>query len=375
MRRVLLTTISALVVLSFLAATEAGAHPSWGIAVDHQGQVYFSDLKTVWKIDARGGVSVFRESADRHTHELNVDEAGNVYGADNSYEPSTKRFFSAIWRMTPAGSFSYLLSPTDDPPEGTGIWRDREGNTYHATTFPGTELLLLKRGTDGRVTVLAGNSEAARSYRQGVPYSLGGMAFGTDGALYFTHGANVSMIAPGGALTPLARNLTIERASANRGAAGSPTQLFGITVDAQRNVFVADYGNRRVQKITPQGQTATVLSAEEHWFPTGVAARGADLYILEMGETSSHASLGTRVRKLMPDGRVLTLATVGETRASSGNPASGENSTDRSSDGRGGPRQPIPYALIGAGAAISALILLGWLVWRRSYARPKHGSA
>lgn len=375
MRRALLTIISAIAAIPFLLAAEAGAHPSWGIAVDQQGQVYFSDLKTVWKIDARGGLSVFRGAADRHTHDLNVDEAGNVYGADNSYEPSTKRFFSAIWKMTPAGSFSYLLSPTEDPPEGTSIWRDRDGNTYHATSFPASELLVLKRGADGRLTVLVGNSQAASNYKQGVPYSLAGMAFGPDGALYFTHGANVSRVTPAGALTPLARNLTVEKAYASRERAeGSATPLFGIAVDAQRNVFVADYGNRRVLKIAPDGQTSTVLRAEESWFPTGVALRGAELYILEIGETPSHASLGTRVRKLMPDGRVSTLATVSETRAQSANPSSGETSSGGGSGGSGEPGRHIPYALIGASLAIVALILLGWLVWRRTYARP-HGSA
>jgi hypothetical protein len=118
----------AFVAACVLPAAEALAHPAWGIAVDREGQVYFSDLKNVWKVDARGKLSVFRAGADTHTHELNVDEAGNVYGADNSYDPATKRFFSAVWKMTPAGNFTYLLAPTDDPPEGTSIWRDREGN-------------------------------------------------------------------------------------------------------------------------------------------------------------------------------------------------------------------------------------------------------
>ena len=91
----------------------AQAHPAWGIAVDRQGHVYFSDLKMVWKIDAQGGLSVFRPgTGDRHVHDLNVDEAGNVYGADNSYDPATKRFFSAVWKMTPSGEFSYML-PTN----------------------------------------------------------------------------------------------------------------------------------------------------------------------------------------------------------------------------------------------------------------------
>ena len=90
----------------FLANT-AQAHPAWGIAVDRKGQVYFSDLKTIWKIDAQGRLSVFRAGKD-HTHELNIDEAGNLYGAENAYDPATQRFFSAIWKMTPAGGFSYL---------------------------------------------------------------------------------------------------------------------------------------------------------------------------------------------------------------------------------------------------------------------------
>src|SRR5687768_16174822 len=94
----------------FLLASEVQAHPAWGIAVDRQGQVYFSDLTTVFKVDAQGTVSVFRASADRHIHDLSIDEAGNLYGAENSYEPATKRFFSAIWKMTPAGDFSYLLA-------------------------------------------------------------------------------------------------------------------------------------------------------------------------------------------------------------------------------------------------------------------------
>ncbi|HKS28753.1 MAG TPA: hypothetical protein VJS44_13090 [Pyrinomonadaceae bacterium] len=368
MRRALFIILLALVPLLFPAA-EALAHPSWGIAVDNQGQVYFSDLKTVWKIDARGAVTVFRAEGDRHTHELNVDEAGNVYGADNSYEPTTKRFFSAIWKMTPAGSFSYLLPLTDDPPEGISIWRDRDGNSYHAANYPGQELLVLKRSPDGQLSVLAGNSDAARQYKQGVPYGTGGMAFGPDGALYFTHGANVSKVAPGGALSQLARNLTIEKASGSgSGGRGGPTQLFGIAVDAQGNAFVADYGNRRVLKIAPNGQTSTVLQAEESWFPTGVALKGAELYILEIGQTSPTNPIGTRVRRLSPDGRVSTLATVGENRASSGNASDGQGASD-DKEREAGQRRSIPYALIGAGVSIFALIVIVGLALRKASVR------
>jgi hypothetical protein len=316
---------------------------------------------------------VFRAEGDRHIHDLNVDEAGNLYGADNSYEPSTQRFFSAIWKMTPAGGFSYLLPPTDDPPEGTSIWKDRDGNSYHATRYPGSELLVLRRSPDGNVTVMAGNSSAARQYKQGVPYSLGGMAFGPDGALYFTHGASVSKLSASGTLTELARNLTIEKASGNQSGAGSATQLFGIAVDAQGNAFVADYGNRRVLKIAPGGQTSAVLQAEESWFPTGVALKGGELYILEIGQTDPRTPIGTRVRRLSTGGKVSTLATVGENRTSSGNPATGQSSSDDGPGRAAAPRGNIPYALIGVGMSIFALIIVVGLALRRAGAR-QHGS-
>lgn len=367
MTRALVYTALTLIVLCVLPGAEAQAHPAWGIAVDPQGQVYFSDLKRVWKIDAQGRLTLIRPEGERHTHDLTVDEAGNLYGADNSYEPSTQRFFGALWRLTPAGQFSYLLASTDDIPEGMSIYRDRDGNMYHIGFYKDKELLVLKRAPDGKVTPLVGSPNWVREYRQGSPHSLGGTAFGPDGALYFTHGPNVSKVTMAGEFTPLARDITIEKAYGDR-SAGAPTPLFGITVDAQGNVFVADHGNRRVLKIRPDGQRVPLISAEEQWFPTGVASRGGDLYILEQGETPSHRPLGARVRKLSPDGRITTLATVDENGAPSSTPPTANNASTEGSAGPVGHNQAIRYALVGTGlSVIIALTIIAWRVWRRRY--------
>jgi len=329
----------------------------WGIAVDRQGQVYFSDLKTIWKIDAQGKLSVFRAGNDSHTHDLNIDEAGNLYGAENSYEPETQRFLSATWKMTPAGSFSYLLAPTDNPPQGTSVWKDRDGNMYHVAYYPERELLALKRTPNGNVTALVGSSNAVRNYRQSVPYSAGGLAFGTDGALYFTHGANVSKLTTSGVLTPLISNLALENASRNAANGNLPTQLFGIAVDAKGNAFVADYGNRRVLKITPDGKNSTLIRAEESWFPTGVAVRGDELYILEYGHTPTHTPIGTRVRKLSSDGKVSILATVGENINS---PAQ-TTSVSTNIEPVVASKESVSYWLIGLCASVFAV---SFIVWR-----------
>ena len=109
----------------------AQAHPATGIVVDRNGNVYFSDLETVWKLDAKGTKSVFRAGVNgRHVHELSIDEEGNIYGSDISYNPATKGWPSSVWKMTPDGKLTYLLETTEHPPRGMSIWRDRAGNMY-----------------------------------------------------------------------------------------------------------------------------------------------------------------------------------------------------------------------------------------------------
>src|ERR671913_639806 len=68
LNRALITVLSVSIGCLSLVG-KAQAHPAWGIALDRQGHVYFSDLTTVWKVDAQGRVSVFRAKDNRHTHD------------------------------------------------------------------------------------------------------------------------------------------------------------------------------------------------------------------------------------------------------------------------------------------------------------------
>lgn len=369
MVRALVTIILAIVSICVLLTAKAQAHPAWGIVVDYQGQVYFSDLKTIWKIDAQGKLSLFRVGDDRHTHELNIDEAGNVYGEDN---------FSVIWKMTPTGGFSYILAPTDNPPKGISIWRDRAGNMYSVeqNNHLKRETLLLRRTPSGNVSVLAGSSygHADGKGSQAKFSNIVGMAFGPDGSLYLTDSSSVRKVTMDGTVTTLARNIMVENASSNQKGGASPATLFGIAVDAQGNTFVADYGNRRILKIAPDGQLTTLIRVEESWFPTGVAVRGSELYTLEESHTPAYKPIGTRVRKLLPDGRVTVLATVGENRVSSGSPSVGESSSGESSERIGEPERNTLYALIGAGMGVFALTIIAWRIRRRMYDRQHRNS-
>ena len=49
-----------LAAMLILLAVTVVAHPPTGIVLDRAGNIYFSDLETIWKIDTNGKLSVFR---------------------------------------------------------------------------------------------------------------------------------------------------------------------------------------------------------------------------------------------------------------------------------------------------------------------------
>ena len=123
-------------------------------------------------------------------HELAIDKEDNIYGADISY--IAEKWISSVWKMTPAGSFSYLLEPTSDPPLGMSIWRDAQGNMYwiDQNNHTKTRTLLLRRTPNGTVTTLAGSAygHADGKGTEARFGSIGGMTFGPDGSLYLSDG-------------------------------------------------------------------------------------------------------------------------------------------------------------------------------------------
>ena len=354
MRGALLINIAVVITLSVVALDSASAHPAWGIVVDRNNQIYFSDIETIWKIDAQGKLTVFRPGVSgTHVHEITLGEDGNIYGVENGYEPSTQRFSAALWKVTPDGQSSYILPTTFNPPKGMTNWKDRAGNSYYVGKRDNAsrDIFVLKRSPDGKVVTLAGNKKEGDEYRQVALYSLGGMAFGSDGALYFTANSSVGKLTPDGAMTLLASNLEIEDRAESPMPDSHLTPLFGIAVDSQGTSFVADYGNRRILKIAPDGKSTTLMREEKPWSPTGVAFKDGNLYVLEFGFTLPSTYI-PRVRKLSADGTITTLATID----ANSTPVVSQNTSGATSER---PRFRRAYLLL-AGLGILALTIVIW---------------
>jgi hypothetical protein len=315
MKRTRVFRLLAFVALFASSFVGARAHPATGIVLDGRGQIYFSDLETIWKLDARGQLSVFRPGVGgRHVHELAIDDAGNIYGADVSYVPASETWIHSVWRMTGDGQQTYLVAPTDKPPRGLSIRRDRAGNTFFAEQDNNRkrETLLLRRTPAGEVSIFAGGAHGFADGKGAAARftSIGGMTFAPDDSLYVADGGAVRRIESDGTVRTLAKDLSVKLPDDSTTGYGS---LMGIAVGADSSVFAADYGNRRVLKINSDGKVSRLLRVESPWSPTGVATTvDGSVYVLEIAFTPPGTYKGPRVRRIAPDGKTTTLATIGE---------------------------------------------------------------
>lgn len=288
----------ALSLLGLLLCAEASAHPPRGIVVDAGGNVYFSDLERIWKIDRQGQLTLARAGVSgRHIHELVIDRFGSVYGDETSYDPTNETWPTGIWKMGPDGRVMYLLPTTTSPPPGTGLWRDARGCTYLAQQERAARgPLLFRRCPRQRPELLFGSRADARAYRQVLTSNISGTAMGPEGAFYFRHGGTVRKRSPDGAISVA--------------ASGLPVENYGLAVGADRSIYVAELAARRVTRTGANGRRSTVATAAAPWGPTGVFWRSGVLYILEVGIRDPHDDPAFRVRKLLPNGGLQTLATL-----------------------------------------------------------------
>jgi uncharacterized protein (TIGR03437 family) len=226
-----------------------------GVAVDKGGNIYFSSVNTVFKINPSGTLTRV---------------AGN-----------SRRGYSGDGAPATAAQL--------DTPEGLAV--DAAGNLYLADI--GNQRVR-KVSVDGTITTVAGNgisgysgdggaAIAARLSLGGTPgWGADGIGLATDAAgnLYIADAGNnrVRKVSPAGIITTIAGNGT--SGGSGDGGLATSAQLRGpvnVAVDATGDLFIADAGNYLVRKVSPAG---IITSLAEVHSPKGLAVDfGGNLYI------------------------------------------------------------------------------------------------
>ncbi len=280
-------------------ATAAQLDAPRGVAVDRLGNVYIADYanERIRKVASDGTISTF---------------AGNgTPGFSGDGGPATA---------------AQLLAPID-------VDVDAQGNLYIAdfgnrrvrkVTTTGVISTVAGTGTIG----FSGDGGPATSAQLGYPY---GVAADAQGNLYIADYATqrVREVSRAGVISTVAGNGTA--GSAGDGGPATAAQLSspsGVAVDADGDLYIADYGNQRIRKVT-NGTISTVAGTGTPGFSgdgggaTAAQLNGPISVVTDPNGNLYIADLGNqRVRKVA-NGTISTAAGTGaEGSSGDGGPAS-----------------------------------------------------
>ncbi|HLP75673.1 MAG TPA: hypothetical protein VK327_02035 [Candidatus Paceibacterota bacterium] len=232
-----------------------------------------------------------------HPSSVAVDGSNNIYVADANND--------LIRNLTPAGTNWAVSTLSAGAIHPYALALDRAGNIYVADRSNGVVRLTLS-GTNWVASVLSSN------------YLSLGIAVDRSTNVYVNDGnAVIVKIAPSGVVTPLAGLAGTTGTNDGVGSAARFNHPCGLAVDLATNVYVADSGNHTIRKITPQGAVTTLAGVAKvaggfdgtngtssvglFNGPRGVAVDGAtNVYVADYNNQT--------IRRISPAGVVTTVA-------------------------------------------------------------------
>lgn len=311
-------------------------HPA-GVAMDRSGNLYVADAFncTIRRVTATGVVTTFAGAAGtagstdaagaaarfRYPAAVATDSGGNVFVADMQNDVIRK--ITPSTAVTTLAGTAALAGSADGSAadaqfaQPQGIVADGVGNLYVADT---ANNVIRRISAAGEVSTIAGTAGSA------------GSTDGTGSAARFSRPTGVAVDGAGNLYVADFDNNTIRRITASGEVstlAGSPTTIgsldgtgagasfsgpISIAIDGSGNLYVADCYNQTIRKVTPTGTVTTVAGMPG--FPGSADGAGAvarfsypqGVVADRSGNVYVSDSVNDTIRKIAPNGVVSTLA-------------------------------------------------------------------
>jgi len=333
--------VSTLADSTTLAGSAGGYHPMTAIVRDPNGTLYVADSggNTIRKRMPDGSVTTFagKDGVCGHADGaagvatlctptgLALDPVGNLYVVDATNQ--------LVRKISPAGSVSTLAGmPGEfggrDGSGATALFGFAPTKNDYSTPLAGIVVepsgsLLVTDYYNGRLRRIAANGDVTTAAGVGEGYVDGpaasarfrqptGLALGANGELFVAEDTHsIRKIAAGQVSTFAGRPLIGDQAD-GLGTAAQFNGPLSIGVDASGNIFVADYANSAIRKVTQAGLVTTFAGRANRDVkvdvspapnqvvnPFGMAIdRAGNLYVNDRN----------CVRKIAPDGTITILA-------------------------------------------------------------------
>jgi uncharacterized protein (TIGR03437 family) len=322
------------------AATSASLLAPISLAVDSSGNIFIlenGDAK-VRKVDTKGNINTIAgtgaegfsgDGGDPLKATMNfptglaIDGSGNLYIADALNLRIRKISSGSISTIAGNGVLSYsgdggpALSAQMNQPEGVAV--DAAKNLYVADT----ENNVVRKISNGIITNFAGNGTAGSGGDGGAATSAQlkapqAVAVDAAGNVYIADSGNsrVRRVSPDGTISTVAGNGT--PGYGGDGGAAASAQLYtptAVAVDASGNLYIADFNNSRIRKVSAAGIISTVAgNGNSGYSGDGGPAANAQINMAQGVAVDSYGNLyigdtgNNAVRQVSAGGLISTVA-------------------------------------------------------------------
>ena len=265
------------------------AHPGIGIVRDNKGNIFYTDLKQVWKIGSDGKRTVAVPNV--HTHELYMDAQDNLFGEHLWYEgEKTDKWRTYAWQYNANGQWTNLTGNVEGFKHGHPLCRDAAGNRYWVDRDK-VEKYILRKTPKGDVEVLYSGkfTDIRWQFCQ------------KDGTFYFIDDNDLFKLTPQRKLISVAKDVDdVPMRNSNGPVNGNNHSIYGIWDDFQGNVYVAVMSRNQIRKISKDGSIAVVYDSPVGWSPTGgVFDTNGNLWVLETNSKNEVRAVQIAQKKIM----------------------------------------------------------------------------